>query len=87
MLIAPDQIDGPEQPSVALEKKRRAFDPVKRKLRELKLPYVLSYPHTLCVEVDSKKLQFSDHKAAEAEFMPSRNSSMSSPASTNSLID
>lgn len=71
--------------SAPLEKRRRAFDPVKKKLREMKLPYVLRYPCTLCVEVNDNELQFTDHKAAEAKFMPPRSSSMSSSCSMSPM--
>ncbi|KAL1265745.1 hypothetical protein QQF64_003772 [Cirrhinus molitorella] len=57
--------------SADLMKRRRSFDPVKRKLRELNMKYFLRYPCTLCVLVDGKQQRFNCHKEAEAVFMPS----------------
>ncbi|KAJ8364745.1 hypothetical protein SKAU_G00135760 [Synaphobranchus kaupii] len=65
--------------SADLTKRRRSFDPVKRRLRELNLKFSLRYPCTLSVWVDGKEQQFTDHKAAEDTFISFRNSSMSSP--------
>uniref|UniRef100_A0A8C2ER77 L1 transposable element RRM domain-containing protein n=1 Tax=Cyprinus carpio TaxID=7962 RepID=A0A8C2ER77_CYPCA len=48
--------------SADLMKKRRSFDSVKRKLRELDMKYYLRYPCTLCVFVDGKQQRFSCHK-------------------------
>lgn len=55
--------------SAELVKKRRSFDPVKRRLRELNLKYSLRYPSTLSVIVNGKAQQFTCHSAAEAAFM------------------
>ena len=60
--------------SAELMKKRRSFDPVKRRLRELNLKYSLRYPSTLSVIVDGKPQQFTCHRAAEAAFMAPSNS-------------
>ncbi len=57
--------------SADLIKRRRSFDPVKRKLRELNMKYFLRYPCTLCVLVDGKQQRFNCHKEAEAVFMSS----------------
>ncbi|KAL7403892.1 hypothetical protein ABVT39_006514 [Epinephelus coioides] len=65
--------------STNLTRKRKAFDTVKRRLREMGLEYSLRYPCTLSVVVDGEKRLFSDHKAAEAAFITSMNSSMNSP--------
>lgn len=55
--------------SADLTRRRRNFDPVKRKLRDLNMKYFLRYPCTLCVIVDGKQQRFSCHKDAEAAFM------------------
>lgn len=55
--------------SAELMKRRKSFDPVKRKLRELNMKYSLRYPCTLCVFVDGKQQRFSCHKDAEAVYM------------------
>lgn len=60
--------------SAELTKKRRSFDAVKRRLRELNLKYSLRYPCTLNVTVDGKTQLFTCHKAAEAAFMSRVNS-------------
>lgn len=52
-----------------LTRRRRSFDPVKRKLRELNMKYFLRFPATLCVTVDGKQQRFLTHKDAEAVFM------------------
>ncbi|KAJ4948838.1 hypothetical protein JOQ06_020361, partial [Pogonophryne albipinna] len=52
--------------SPELTRRRRNFDPVKRKLRELNMKYFLLYPCTLCVVVDGTQQRFSTHKDAEA---------------------
>lgn len=62
-----------------LTKRRRSFDPVKRRLRELHLSFSLRYPCKLHVFADGNEQIFTDHKAAEAVFMSSANSSMNSP--------
>lgn len=68
--------------SAELMKRRRAFDPVKKLLRDLDLKYSLRYPCTLCVWVDGVEKHFHDHKTAEAAFSSFEDSSMNS--STNS---
>ena len=65
--------------SANLTRKRKAFDTIKRKLKDMGLEYSLRYPRTLSVTVDGEKQLFSDHKAAEAAFLSSMNSSMNSP--------
>lgn len=55
--------------SAELMKKRRCFDSVKRRLRELNIKYSLGYPCMLFVTVDGKQQRFSCHKLAEATFM------------------
>lgn len=61
--------------SAELTRKRRSFDAVKRRLRELNIKYSLRYPSTLCVTVNGELQQFTCHKAAEAAFIPSTNAS------------
>ncbi|CAK6974024.1 LINE-1 type transposase domain-containing 1 [Scomber scombrus] len=41
-----------------LSRRRRSFDPVKRKLCELNMKYFLRYPAMLCVVVDGKQQRF-----------------------------
>ena len=72
VLIFPDY-------SAELARRRRAFDPVKRRLRERSLKFALRYPCTLSVWVDGKEHQFRDSTAAETVFMTSRDSSTTSP--------
>ncbi|XP_034089599.1 histone H2A-like [Gymnodraco acuticeps] len=60
--------------SPELTRRRRSFDPVKRKLCELNLKYFLLYPCTLCFVVDGTQQRFSTHKDAEAIFMSTSNS-------------
>ncbi|KAJ4933513.1 hypothetical protein JOQ06_030339 [Pogonophryne albipinna] len=55
--------------SPELTRRRRSFDPVKRKLRELNMKYFLLYPCTLCVVVDGTQQRFSTHKDAEEIFI------------------
>lgn len=64
--------------SASLTRKRKAFDTVKSKIKEMGLEYSLRYPCTLRVIVDGEEQLFSDHKAAEAAFLTSMNSSMNS---------
>lgn len=60
--------------SAELTKKRRSFDSVKRKLRNLNMNYFIRYPSTLCVTVDGKLQHLTCHKRAEATFMSEPNS-------------
>ncbi len=55
--------------SAELLKRRRSFDKVKRRLRELYLKYSLRYPCTLSVIVGGKPQLYTCHKTAEAAFM------------------
>ncbi|KAK7916494.1 hypothetical protein WMY93_012255 [Mugilogobius chulae] len=57
--------------SAELTRKRRSFDAVKRKLRDLNMKYSLRYPCTLSVMVDGKSQRFTCHKAAESAFFTS----------------
>ncbi|KAK1905456.1 LINE-1 retrotransposable element ORF1 protein [Dissostichus eleginoides] len=57
-----------------LTRRRRSFDPVKRKLRELNMKYFLLYPCTLCVVVDGTQQRFSTNKDVEAIFRSTSNS-------------
>ncbi|KAK5879492.1 hypothetical protein CesoFtcFv8_022602 [Champsocephalus esox] len=64
--------------SPELTRRRRSFDPVKRKFRELNMKYFLLYPCTLCVVVvddgtQQQQQRFSTHKDAEAVFMSTSN--------------
>ncbi len=53
-----------------LLKRRRSFNKVKRRQRELNLKYSLRYPCTLSVIVDGKPQLYTCHKTAEAAFIP-----------------
>lgn len=55
--------------SAELMRRRKAFNPVKQRLRELKLKYSLRFPSTLSVMVNGHEETFSDPKVAEAFFM------------------
>ncbi|RXN23943.1 LINE-1 type transposase domain-containing 1 [Labeo rohita] len=57
-------------------KRRRTFDKVKRRLRELNLKYSLRYPCTLSVIVDGKPQLYTCYKTAETAFMSSMDSSL-----------
>lgn len=62
--------------SADLVKKRRSFDPVKRRLREFNLKYSLRYPSTLSVIVDGKPQLFTCHRAAQAALVTPSSSPM-----------
>lgn len=52
--------------SAGLREKRRQFDPVKKRLRELGIRYALQYPAVLRVHADGKDHLFRSHSEAES---------------------
>ena len=56
--------------SAELDRKRRAFNPIKSRLSELQLSNYIRYPCTLCVDVNGIRREFTDPNAAKLAFCP-----------------